>query len=194
MRCQTAITDGASVGSSRAARLDPTTLPLRYTANVGDQDRRRTATIFLDRDQAIIKSRSSIGAPLTVCLPVSTFEGVAVRIVPRSDDGDVEVTVELRHRDPSLNLPLLVANDPSDVADDWQAWGKVLALPLLLVGQDGAIDAANAGLSSTGRIPIQPRRRTSSFAGRRPRFLARRKTGQTPTEERVRGREIIARD
>jgi hypothetical protein len=191
LRRQTTATGAASRGSSRSYRLDPAALPLRYIAWLDEGRQRREATIYLDREQAIIKCHSSIGAPLTICLPVSAFEGVAVRMSPIGDAGDIEVVVELRHRDPALNLPLLVADDPADVADDWQAWGEVLGLPLLLVDQDGGVIVAEG---RTGALALpQPRRRHSFFADRRPRFLARRKSGQQGRHERLSGHEIIAR-
>lgn len=194
MRRQTTATGGTSPGSSRQFRLDPVALPLRYIAKLEEGGRRRESTIYLDGERAIVKCRSSIGAPLTVCLPVSAFEGVAVRMSPIGEGGDIEVVVELRHRDPALNLPLLVADDPADVADDWQAWGEVLGLPLLLVDQQDNVIVADGRSSALALLPPQPRRRHSFFADRRPRFLARRKRGRAGAAEQIAGREIIARN
>ena len=191
---QTTATRGASVGSSRNHRLDPTALPLHYIATFDEGGRSRQSTIYLDHRQAIIKRRSSIGAPLTVCLPVSGFDGVAVRMSPIGDAGDIEVIVELRHRDPALSLPLLVADDPAEIADDWRAWGEVLNLPLLIVDRDDRVIAAESRAGALGRVPPHQRRRHSFFAERRPRFLARRKSGQPGRLERLYAREIIARD
>lgn len=192
MRRQTTATGGALPGSSRQFRLDPVALPLRYIAELEEGGRHRESTIYLDGERAIVKRRSSIGAPLTVCLPVSAFEGVAVRMSPIGEAGDIEIVVELRHRDPALNLPLHVADDPGDVADDWRAWGEALGLPLLLVDQQGNAIAVD----SRGSAPATPatRRRHSFFADRRPRFLARRKRGRAGAVERIAGREIIARN
>jgi Family of unknown function (DUF6101) len=181
-------------GFSQNQRLDPAALPLRYTAKFDEGGRQREATIYLDRDQAIIKTRSSIGAPLTVCLPVTGFDGVAVRMSPIGEAGNIEVVVELRHRDQALSLPLVVADDPADIADDWQAWGKVLDLPLLIVDQEGNVIVAEGRASALALLPPQPRRRHAFFADRRPRFLARRKSGQQGRRERLSGQEIIARD
>src|SRR5690606_5667020 len=98
-------------------------------AAIGTGARRVEAVIVLDRQEAILKRPSLAGTPATFRLPIKNFEGVAVRIVPIGHDGDIEVTVELMHRDPALSLPLIVADDPADVAADWQAWGRVLGLP-----------------------------------------------------------------
>jgi hypothetical protein len=194
LRRQAAAAGEATAGSSRSSRLDPSALPLRYKATFDEAGRRVEATIFLDRDQAIIKRRSSIGAPLTACLPISAYEGVAVRMAAVGAAGDIEVVVELRHRDPSLSLPLRVAHDPADVADDWRGWGKALGLPLLLVEQDGRTIVVTDRESALTVLPPQSRRRHSIFAVRRPRFLARRKRGRPGQPERIRGHEIIARD
>lgn len=191
---QTAATRGAPVGSSRSHRLDPTALPLHYIATFDQGGQSRQATIYLDRGQAIIKRRSSIGAPLTVCVPVRGFDGVAVRMTPIGEAGDIEVVVELRHRDPAVSLPLLVADDPAEVADDWRTWGQVLNLPLLIVDRDNRVIAAESRAGALSRVPRHQRRLHSFFAERRPRFLARRKSGRPGRLERLSAREIIARD
>ena len=194
MRRQTAVAGGASAGSSRAFRLDPFTLPVRYAATLGGGARRTEATILLDRDQAVVQRLSPAGAPLTFRISVKTFDGVAVRMTPVGHDGALEVTVELMHRDPALSLPLMIADDPADVAADWQAWGRTLGLPLLVVGQDGTVAAPIERLGGVTLQPPKPRRRHSFFADRRPRFLTRRKTGRAGVPEILAGREITAPD
>lgn len=188
------VTGGTSPGSSRWFRLDPTALPLRYIGRFDEGGRRREATVYLDCGQAIIRCHASIGAPLTVRLPVSAFEGVAVRMAPVGDAGEIEVMVELRHRDPALCLPLLVVDDPAEVADDWKAWGEILGLPLLLVDQEGSVIVVDGQSSTLATLPPRPRRRHSFFAERRPRFLTRRKRGLPGKPQRLSGHEIIARD
>ena len=129
---------------------------------------------------------------MTIRMPISAFDGVAVRMTPVGTDGDIEVAVELMHSDPGLSLPLMIADDPADVAADWQAWGDALQLPLLLAGADGTIVEAGGQDEKPASIRPKPRRRHSFFADRRPRFLTRRKTGRSGPLERVNGREIIA--
>jgi hypothetical protein len=109
-------------------------------------------------------------------------------------DAGVRVCVELLHTDPALTLPLVVADEPEQVAADWQAWGRTLNLPLLVVGQDGSVSNAFDRLGSITVCRPRPRRRHSFFAGRRPRFLTRRKTGHRGPREHLAGREIIARN
>jgi hypothetical protein len=188
------VAGGASAGSSRAFRLDPFTLPVRYAATLGGGARRAEATILLDRDEVVVRRLSPAGAPLTFRMPVKTFDGVAVRMTPVGHDGAIEVTVELMHRDPGLTLPLMIADDPADVAADWQAWGRTLGLPLLVVGQDGTVAAPVEQIGGVTLQSLKPRRRHSFFADRRPRFLTRRKLGRRGKLEILTAREIIARD
>lgn len=185
---------GATAGSGRVFRLDPETLPLRYSAILGGDTRRVEATIFLDRENAVIRRPSPAGLPMTLRVPIRIFDGVAVRMTPVGCDGDIEVVVELRHSDPALCLPLAISDDPADVAADWQAWGQALGLQLLLVRQDGTIAATDADSGTVVAQSPKPRRRHSFFANRRPRFLTRRKPGYPGPFKRLAGREIIARD
>jgi hypothetical protein len=194
LRRLTATAGEVSMGVGRGFRLDPMDLPARYSAAIGTGGRRVDAVIVLDRQEVIIKRPSPAGASATFRMPTKSFDGVAVRIVPIGDDGDLEVTVELMHRDPGLSIPLIIADDPGDVAADWQTWGRVLGLPLLLVLPDGSIEKPVDHIGAIRKLPTRPRRRHSFFANRRPRFLTRRKTGLKRGEiEILDAREIIAR-
>jgi len=166
---------------------------VRYVATLGRGVQAVEATIVLDGEQAIVRRPSKVGAPMTFRLPIESFDGVAVRMAPIDNEGNIEVVVEMMHRDPGLCLPLIVADDPEDVAADWQAWGRALNLPLLVIGQDGTISEPIDRIGGISFEPTKPRRRHSFFAGRRPRFLTRRKTGRPGKIEILAGREIIAR-
>jgi hypothetical protein len=182
------------MGMGRTFRLDPMDLPVRYSAGIGTGARRVAGVIVLDRQEVILKRPSPSGAAATFRLPIKSFDGVAVRIVPVGNDGDIEVTVELLHRDPALCVPLIVADDPGDVAADWQTWSRVLGLPLLIILPDGSIEKPVDHIGAIRKLPSRPRRRHSFFANRRPRFLTRRKTGLKRGEiEILDAREIIAR-
>lgn len=178
---------GATAGSSRAFRLDPHSLPVRGTG-------RGEASFIVDRERAIVRVPLRAGPALTLTVPLHAYSGVAVRMSPSGDSGAIRVYVELLHSDPNLTLTLIAADEPEDVAADWQAWGRALNLPLLVVGQDGSVSAP---LDRTGALvvaPPKPRRRHSFFAGRRPRFLTRRKKGHSGPHETLTAREIIARN
>ena len=182
---------GAIAGSGRVFRLDPQSLPVRGSArNDGAAD----TAFILDRERAIVRRQRHAGPAITLTVPLDSYRGVSVRMEPAGATGRVRVFVELLHHDPALTLPLIVGDEPEDVAADWQAWGRALNLPLLVIGQDGSVSAP---LSEPGAIIAglpKPRRRHSFFAGRRPRFLTRRKSGHSRQTEQLAGREIIARN
>ena len=182
----------ATVGSSRAFRLDPLTLPVRGFARPGGT---AEAAFVIDREHAIVHWQGKAGA--------STAESVPLRQLSRrggahGDDGrhrrDPGASSNCSTSDTWLTLPLVVADDPEDVAADWQAWGHALNLPLLVVGQDGSVSGPLAQIGGLVTTIAKPRRRHSFFAGRRPRFLTRRKTGHGRSTEQLAGREIIARN
>jgi hypothetical protein len=183
------VTGGATVGSSRAYRLDPHVLPARATVPSGGA---AEAAFVIDRERAIVRRAVAAGPAVTLAVPLSAYTGVAVRVEPNGDAGRVRVFVELLHNDPSLTLPLMIADEPEDVAADWQEWGRSLNLPLLVIAQDGTVSAPLQKIGAVTVAPAKPRRRHSYFAARRPRFLTRRKPGRRELMELVEGREIIA--
>jgi hypothetical protein len=146
----------------------------------------------LDRERALLRRPLRTGPKVTIAVPVRAYAGVAVRIESLGWSGGLRVVVELMHRDPALSLPLVVADEPEDVAADWQAWGRALNLPLLVVTEDGTVKAMVDRIGALVVSESKPRRRYSFFADRRPRFLARRKPGRAGPMERLTGREIIA--
>ncbi len=181
----------AAAGSSRGHRLDPHVLPARAAIASGGA---AGAVFIIDRERVVITRNAAGGRAATRAVPLADYDGVAVRIEPNGARGRVRVFVELLHADPSLTLPLVIADDPHDVGADWQEWGRALNLPLLVVAQDGAIIAPARKLGGLAIAPAKPRRYHSFFAARRPRFLAKRKPGRHGPAERIKAREIIARD
>ena len=178
--------------NSFGLRLDPFSLPARYSAPLAGAQAGDEANIYLDRDLVVVKRRLS-GLPLTVSLPVSAFTGIAVRSTPLDEEGAVAVSIELLHRDPALSLPLVVADCYDEIVADWQAWSKTLGLPLMLIEADGSLTQPVAHIGRL-RFDGSLSRRRSSNRRRRPRFLARRKTGLPErTGTRYAEREIIAR-
>jgi hypothetical protein len=175
-------------------RLDPHILPVRYSARLAGRHSAGVAVIALDRGMAIIRHPMPSGDMLTVEVPIPEYDGVAVRMAT-VDGAALRVVVELRHRDPELTLPLVVADDPADIVADWQGWARALNLPLLVVEQNGAVTRPVDRIGGLNVARPRPRRRHSFFAGRRPRFLTRRKVGRLGgAAEVISGREIIARD
>ena len=177
-------------------RLDPFALPVRYSAALAGPASATTPSVYIDRQQAIVKRRLG-GIPTTLSTPVSAFRGVAVRMTGDAETGAIHTVVELMHRDPSMSLPLVVLEDlgdGEDVAADWQAWGRALGLPLLIVDGDGTVRTPLEQLGPLVVGEAKARRAPSSLKGRRPRFLKRRKTGFYKEVETLYAREIIARD
>ena len=98
-------------------RLDPTRFPqqVTYAARGASGD----VTITIDERGAVLrKILASSGLPLSFALPARAFKGVAARAIDHGD-GEVTVTLELLHQDPSLSAPLLVATHLDDVAAAW---------------------------------------------------------------------------
>ena len=190
MSRQTAVASDAAAGSGRSFRLDPFALPVRHAAPLGGPE----PAFILDRDRAVVRRTLRHAGPVTLAVPVSAYAGVAVRIVPVGTEGAIRVHVELLHDDPGLTLPLVVADEPEDAAADWQAWGRALNLPLLVVEQDGTVRAPLTRLGGLTVGAPGARRLRRFLSGRRPRFLRRRKVGQARPIEVLSGREIVARN
>ncbi|KIZ42222.1 MULTISPECIES: DUF6101 family protein [Rhodopseudomonas] len=175
MRRQTAATSGAyPAGSSRALRLDPLSLPVRFDA----QDARADGGIRqveLHRERVVLR-RQVAGMRMAVNVRVSDFLGVASRGL---DDARMLVLV---HRDPALSIPLCVSADADEIDTAWQSWCEIFALPQLP--------------EDKSREPAQRRRRHNVIKTRRPKFLVRRRPGallNAPGNYQGE-REIIARD
>lgn len=128
--------------------------------------------------------------------PVSTYRGVAVRVEHSADAPVFRLTLE--HEDASLTVLLASGTEIAEVANEWQAWGKALSLPLIAVEPDGTIQAE---LNTMGVVLAErpsPRRRGSPLVGRRSRFARMRRAAPLPRilagATVVEGeREIIAR-
>lgn len=181
------MTDAVTIGSGREFRLDPHVLPAGVSSPGG-------SAFVVERGRVLmLRTLTSNGPSMQVAVPLSAYRGVAVRMESVGDNGEVRAFIELLHRDPALTLTLAESDVPEDLAADWQAWGRALKLPLLVVGQDGSIGEPLAG-HGLGATRPKPRRYHSYFAKRRPRFLTRRKTGVSSNAERISGREIIARN
>jgi hypothetical protein len=182
-------------GSSRAVRLDPFALPIRFQASDARADD-CTRVIELHRERVVVR-RAVRGMRMAVNLPVSAYRGVAVRMMPPDAEQDGAVAVVLEHSDASLSLPLLVASDGEDVVALWQAWARVLAVPLLVAEPDGSLREPFPRIGQVRvSTPKHRRRRHGTVRRRRPSILLRRRPGRTAREPLVHHgeREIIARN
>ena len=73
------------------------------------------------------------------------------------------IAVVLEHADPALSLPLFSAPESDDIVAEWQSWGRVLGLPLLVAEDDGNLREPFARLGarahrSAGLAPPPPQR------------------------------------
>lgn len=172
-------------------RLDPARFPQQLSYR--DTDSASNVSISLDERGAVLrKVLNGSGLPVSFALPARAFKGVAARAIDHGD-GNVTVTLELHHEDPSLCIPLLVAHDLCDIAADWRMWSEAYRIPMMMVEADGVARPLEERLGEVRTRETAPRRRHSYFAERRPRFLVRRSTGSLGMTMRIQGKEIIAR-
>jgi hypothetical protein len=186
---------GHSAGSSRSARLDPLALPVRFTAEDAVADE-RMRHVELHRERVILR-RAVQGMRIALNVPVKAFRGVSIRLMPELNDQPGGVAVYLEHIDPALSIELYSAENSDDVVAEWQLWSRVLGVPCLVAGSDGVLSEPFPRLGAVQfKAPAQRRRRRSSLAKRRPRFLTRRRPGVMRVVPLVHAgeREIIARN
>ena len=184
-----------TAGSSRALRLDPFSLPVRFEAADAAADERR-CIVDLHREHVVLR-RSVRGMRMALNMPVSAFRGIAIRLCGEADKAPSAIAVVLEHADPALSLPLFASPESDDIVAEWQCWGRVLGLPLLVAEGDGKLREPFARLGALRiETPTWRRRRRSAIARRRPSRLLRRRPGKLPaTPVTHKGeREIIARN
>ena len=185
---------GNAMGFSR--KLDPFSLPVRFTAPDEAADE-RLRVVDLHRERVVLR-RSVRGVRMALNLPVAAFRGVAIRMVfADAETAPTSIAVVLEHGDPALSFPLFSANECDDIVAEWQSWGRVLGLPLLIAETDGSLRDPFARVGALRvQAPTWRRRRRSAIARRRPSRLLRRRAGSlsaTPVVHRDE-HEIIARN
>ena len=207
MRRQTGNGGHEPAGSSRSLRLDPFSLPHRFELSDAEADG-AVRFVELTRERVVLR-RSVRGMLMAVNLPIAAYLGVALRVAPAADamtdpmtdpmaDPRADtVALVLAHRDGGLSFPLYSASDSSDVIAEWQSWGRVLRLPLLVAEADGVLREPFRRIGGLRVGAMVPRRRKySAVKARRPSIFLRRKAGGKIAAASVhRGeREIIARN
>jgi hypothetical protein len=190
--------DGCA-GSSRALRLDPFGLPVRFYASDAVADG-QVRDVELHRERVVLR-RSLHSMRMALNMPVVAFDGVSLRLVSGESGAEDALAVVLKYCDPALILPLFVTSQSDEALAEWRAWSQVLGAPLLLAEQNADARASNAQL---GELHIEfprprprlRRRRRSALKKRRPSILLRRGHGKITKATPVhRGeREIIARN
>jgi hypothetical protein len=195
LRRQIAVGESLPAGSGRAWRLDPRSLPARFSAEDRSADG-RTRLVEIDRDRVLL-TRTVSGVLMRLNLPLSNFLGVAMRLLPASGESPDTIAIVLEHRDAALSVPLHVADDTDQIIADWQLWANVLRKKLLVAEIDGSFREPFATL---GMLPVNemiPRRlRRTALRARRPKMYRKRivTRDMTGMPSHAGEREIIARD
>jgi hypothetical protein len=115
---------------------------------------------------------------IKIKIPVTEFVGVAVA-TSISEDGVLTSSIELVHSDKELNYKVFEEEGNHNVVAEWQNWGKKLRLPLFIRAGDGSYMPYSQQVDGLMVGDMAPRRKLAAEASRRPRFLNRRKPGQS---------------
>jgi len=161
---------------ARPWRLDPFSLPERFTTADAAADE-GLRVVDLNRERVTLR-RALSAMRMAVNLPVAAYRGVAIRLDAATETPPL-IAVTLEHADASLSLPLFASTDTDDIVAEWQIWGRILGLPLLISDTDGTMREAFARM---GRLRIEAptwrRRRRSTIARRRPSRSLHRRVGR----------------
>lgn len=123
------------------------------------------------------KQLEKSGVAIKIKVPVDEFIGVAVS-THITEDGVLSSAIELVHGDPDLNYRVFEEIGNSNVVAEWQNWGKKLRLPLFIKAGDGSLLPYSQQVDGLTLGRSTARRKLAAQAGRRPRFLNRRKPGE----------------
>ncbi|MBS0245557.1 MAG: hypothetical protein JSR61_02975 [Proteobacteria bacterium] len=180
---------GGPAGSSRQERLDPFALPVSFATSDGTAGVR---VIEIHPERVVVR-RSLSGMVMALNMPVSAYEGVALKLVRgrHGAPGSAEITLE--HKDPGLTVSLYASAGGDEFMTEWQGWSDALGLPMIV----NDIEDGWRRIGELRAAKVRPRRRRhSTLKRRRPVFLARRKAGSPVLAMAVyRGEdEIIARN
>src|SRR5215217_5847460 len=135
----------------------------------GPRDPVKTVTVRKQLEQS--------GVAIKIKIPVTEFIGVAVA-TSISEDGVLTSAIELVHSDSELNYRVFEEEGNHNVVAEWQNWGKKLRLPLFIKAGDGCYMPYSQQVDGVMVGNTASRRKLVAEAGRRPRFLNRRKPGQ----------------
>ncbi|MFK4824205.1 DUF6101 family protein [Paenochrobactrum sp. BZR 588] len=171
------------VWANRELRLNPFRFP--QVVSYANHEREELVTFTLNERGAVIRRvMPSSGTPLSISLPASAFIGVTARAAEDAN-GHITVTLELMHADPQLSVPLLVAHDLADVADDWRAWASAFDLPMMLMEEDGVARSLDESAYLTAD------KHTTHKNICRPRFIARHKVSGLGMRLVISGKTVI---
>ena len=167
--------EGSSVimlfGGRSAARnaLPPPSRPFGAANDNGPREPPKTVTLRRQLEKS--------GVAIKIKVPVDEYVGVAVS-TQVSEEGVLTSAIELVHGDPELNYRVFEEEGNGNVVAEWQNWGRKLRLPLYIKAGDGSFLPYSQQVDGLMFGGAAPRRKLAAEAGRRPRFLNRRKPGE----------------
>lgn len=147
------------------ASFMPATGEARHDAGFPGGDTTETETPRIERIGSVRILRGAAG-----------WRGVALRLAHSIGDDEERFELALTTVD-GHSITIAVVDQDESVAL-WRDCGRVSGLPLLLQTGDGVVSEPYPQLGRLALGPIRIRRRHAFLNGRRPRFLARRKTGR----------------
>jgi hypothetical protein len=106
-----------------------------------------------------------------VNVPTASYRGVSLR----ASGARSSYEIVLMHVDPSLDVVLARMGDDAEVIARWRGFGCMLELPLLVEDEEGRLQL----IDDSQPFASSSRRGGSALKDRRPRFLARRRVGET---------------
>jgi hypothetical protein len=154
--------------AAQAAAAPLTARPFGAANDNGPKEPVKTVTVRRKLEKS--------GVAIKVKVPVDEFVGVAVS-TKISEEGILSSTIELVHGDPELNYRVFEEIGNANVVAEWQNWGKKLRLPLFIKAGDGNLLPYSQQVDGVALGVASGRRKLAAEAGRRPRFLNRRKPG-----------------
>ena len=164
---------GATMGSMPVAlycgAAYPRDLVLKPANDNGSGRETMTVTVRRKLDKS--------GFTVKIKVPVAEYIGVAVgtRI---SEEGALTSTIELVHPNDDFNYQVFSEQGNANVVAEWQNWGRKLRLPLFIKAGDGNLLPYSQQVDGVALGMTTSRRKLAAEAGRRPRFLNRRKPGE----------------
>ena len=157
-------------GGSKPAAQTPVAPKFGVANDNGPREPVKTVTLR--------KTLEKSGVAIKIKVPVDEYVGVAVSTAI-SEDGVLSSAIELVHGDPDLNYKVFEEIGNGDVVAEWQNWGRKLRLPLFIKAGDGSLLPYTQQVDGLAVGQTTSRRKLAAQAGRRPRFLNRRKPGAT---------------
>lgn len=118
------------------------------------------------------------------------WRGIALRLAGAAIADDERFQLALTAGDGRSVVVAVL--DQDDAIAVWRDAGRASGMPLLLETSDGAITEPYPQVGRVALGAIRIRRRHALLAGRRPRFLTRRKTGRLPERPVVIRGEILS--